>query len=142
MDVTFFENQPFYTNTDIQGENFTQEYQLWDIDMLESTYGESSLNVSPQINQIDTNVSIHPNLLPLSVSNQSYDQPTLSNTQSPDLSVAGQSPVHTDQSNNQSTVQSVAEQPSVQPSTSTHPAEIRELRVFTRRNKKQEGKEQ
>ena len=30
MDVTFFENQPFYPKTDIQGETpRTQEYQFW-----------------------------------------------------------------------------------------------------------------
>ena len=30
MDVSFFENQPYY-KADIQGENSTQEYQHWDI---------------------------------------------------------------------------------------------------------------
>ena len=35
MDVTFFEHQPCYSKVDIQGENFTQEYQLWDIDKLD-----------------------------------------------------------------------------------------------------------
>ncbi|KAK2452382.1 putative mitochondrial protein [Trifolium repens] len=123
MDVTFFENQPFYTKTDIQGENFTQEYQLWDIDTLES--GESSLHVSPQIDQTDPTMSTH--LLPLPVLDQSCDQPELSSIESPD-----QSPIQPDQSNS----------PTVQPSTSTHPAEIRELRVYTRKNKNQEGNEQ
>ena len=31
MDVTFFEQEPFYTKTNIQGGNFSKEYQLWDI---------------------------------------------------------------------------------------------------------------
>jgi len=34
MDVTFFENQPFYFKTDIHGEeiqNNSQEYQFWSI---------------------------------------------------------------------------------------------------------------
>ena len=39
MDVSFFEHQPFYPKPDIQGENFTQEYQLWDIDALDWFYG-------------------------------------------------------------------------------------------------------
>ena len=31
MDVTFFENHPYYTKSDIQGErNYESEYQLWD----------------------------------------------------------------------------------------------------------------
>ena len=31
MDVMFFEHQPYYPKSDIQGENnFTQEHQLWD----------------------------------------------------------------------------------------------------------------
>ncbi|XP_021901240.1 uncharacterized protein LOC110817136 [Carica papaya] len=30
VDVTFFENQSFYTKSDIQGEKVTQEYHLWD----------------------------------------------------------------------------------------------------------------
>ena len=33
MDVTFFEQQPYFSKSDIQGEtNFIQEYQLWDIE--------------------------------------------------------------------------------------------------------------
>ncbi|XP_042971975.1 uncharacterized protein LOC122304021 [Carya illinoinensis] len=33
MDVTFFEQQPYFPKSDIQGEtNFIQEYQLWDIE--------------------------------------------------------------------------------------------------------------
>ena len=32
MDVTFFEHQPYYPKSDIQGKNLIQEYQLWDID--------------------------------------------------------------------------------------------------------------
>lgn len=31
IDVIFFENQSFYPTIDIQGENFTQKYQLWDV---------------------------------------------------------------------------------------------------------------
>ena len=30
MDVTFFENQPYYPKYDIQGEHTTQEYQFWE----------------------------------------------------------------------------------------------------------------
>lgn len=37
MDVSFFETKPYY-QSDIQGENFTQEYQLWNIDILDSSY--------------------------------------------------------------------------------------------------------
>ncbi|PNX56069.1 hypothetical protein L195_g058027, partial [Trifolium pratense] len=48
------------------------------------------------------------------------------------LLVADQSHIQPDQYNT----------PTVQPSTSTHSAEIRELRVYTRKNKNQEGKEQ
>ena len=33
MDVTFFEQQPYFSKSDIQGEtNFIQEYQFWDIE--------------------------------------------------------------------------------------------------------------
>ena len=32
MDVTFFEQQPYYPRSNIQGENYTQEHQLWDIE--------------------------------------------------------------------------------------------------------------
>lgn len=32
MDASFFELQPFYSKPDIQGENNTHEYQLWDVD--------------------------------------------------------------------------------------------------------------
>ncbi|KAE8668064.1 putative ion channel POLLUX-like 2-like isoform X2 [Hibiscus syriacus] len=45
MDVTFFEHQPYYPKFDIQGEtNFTQEYQIWDID--------ESVQLSPNSNSI------------------------------------------------------------------------------------------
>ena len=38
MDVTFFEQQPFYPKHDIQGENSViHEYQLWDITTIEQT---------------------------------------------------------------------------------------------------------
>ena len=30
MDITFFKNQPYYLKTNVQGENFIQEYQLWE----------------------------------------------------------------------------------------------------------------
>ena len=43
MDVSFFEQQ-LYHKAHIQGENFTQEYQLWDIDTLDSS---NSLNPNP-----------------------------------------------------------------------------------------------
>ncbi|EXC05244.1 hypothetical protein L484_002665 [Morus notabilis] len=43
MDVPFFENQPFYPKTDIWRENFTQEYQFWDIDALESSDGHNTI---------------------------------------------------------------------------------------------------
>lgn len=51
MDVTFFENQPFFPKTDIQGDNYTQEYQLSDIDVLESSSGNDVLpsSVSPKM---------------------------------------------------------------------------------------------
>lgn len=32
MDVTFFENQPYYPKSDIQGEHTTQEYQFWEVE--------------------------------------------------------------------------------------------------------------
>ena len=34
MDVTFFENQPYYSTIDIQGENRIQEYQFWEIETM------------------------------------------------------------------------------------------------------------
>ena len=44
MDVTFFEQQPYFSKSDIQGEtNFIQEYQLWDI--------EESSHFSPNSDQ-------------------------------------------------------------------------------------------
>lgn len=43
MNVTFFENQPFYPISDIQGEQFTQKYQLWDM----NTSPLMSPNISP-----------------------------------------------------------------------------------------------
>lgn len=47
MDVTFFEQQSFYSKANIQGENFTQEYQLWDI--------ESACILNPEISHSSSN---------------------------------------------------------------------------------------
>lgn len=47
MDVTFFENQPFYPKTPIQGENsITQEYQFW-----EKQNSESNPSLGPIITE-------------------------------------------------------------------------------------------
>lgn len=58
MDVTFFEHQPYYPKSDIQGENsYTQEYQLWDeISDLDTPHTSSN----PVNTQIET-VSTHQN---------------------------------------------------------------------------------
>ncbi|KAL5566604.1 hypothetical protein UlMin_029768 [Ulmus minor] len=48
MDVTFFENQPYYPKFDIQGEHTTQEYQFWEIES--SSIIESPIPIlEPQI---------------------------------------------------------------------------------------------
>ena len=54
MDVTFFENQPYYPKSDIQGEHTTQEYQFWEIESssrIESPIPipESQISHSPSI---------------------------------------------------------------------------------------------
>lgn len=67
MDVTYFELQPFYSETDIQRENFTQEYQPLSIKALDSTYiHDASSTESPQPSQINTNNNHSPisNLYP------------------------------------------------------------------------------
>ncbi|RVW64351.1 Retrovirus-related Pol polyprotein from transposon TNT 1-94 [Vitis vinifera] len=49
MDVTFFENQPFYPKTAIQGENWsTDEFQLWETEI--STTSPLSSSLPPQTN--------------------------------------------------------------------------------------------
>lgn len=58
MDVTFFEQHPYYKNG-IQGENYNQEYQFLDIDTLDST---SSPNpVEPQQDQLLQSESLQQN---------------------------------------------------------------------------------
>lgn len=38
MDVSFFKQRPYYPKSDIQRVSFTQEYQLWDIDLSETLH--------------------------------------------------------------------------------------------------------
>ena len=45
MDVTFFETQPYYPKIDIQGENSTQEYQLWNLE----SFSESSITTKNHV---------------------------------------------------------------------------------------------
>ena len=54
MDVSF-EQQPYYPKTDIRGENCTQEYQLWEIDALDS----SSVHDPSSIESSQTPLSHH-----------------------------------------------------------------------------------
>ncbi|RVW39094.1 Retrovirus-related Pol polyprotein from transposon RE1 [Vitis vinifera] len=57
MDVTFFENQPFYPKTAIQGENWsTDEFQFWETEI--STTSPLSSSLPPQT---DTTLSIPEN---------------------------------------------------------------------------------
>lgn len=130
MDVTFFENQAFYTKIGIQGESFTEEYQLWDIKVLESIHGENS-DVSPQVNQTNPIVSYDlSSKIPPPVSDQPNIQPSI-------FPMSNQF----DLSNSQSTIMPLSEQqPPSQRSTSTQLAEICDFRVFTTRYEKQEGK--
>ncbi|RVW35033.1 Retrovirus-related Pol polyprotein from transposon TNT 1-94 [Vitis vinifera] len=54
MDVTFFENQPFYPKTAIQGENWsTDEFQFWETEI--STTSPLSSSLPPQI---DSTISV------------------------------------------------------------------------------------
>ena len=53
MDVTFFEQQPYYSKPAIQGENITKEYQLWDntsseIPTISTTLDSSTFHQSPR----------------------------------------------------------------------------------------------
>ena len=62
MDVTFFETQPYYPKIDIQGENSTQEYQLWNLESL----SESPITTKNQVsiescNQPEFNVDLWDN---------------------------------------------------------------------------------
>ena len=51
MDVTFFEQQPYFSKSDIQGEtNFIQEYQLWDIEE-SSHFSPNSDQPCPSLNR-------------------------------------------------------------------------------------------
>ena len=67
MDVTFFEHQPYYPKSDIQGDNsFTQEYQLWDeINDLDTPHTSSNpVNTHTSSNPVNTHietVSTHQN---------------------------------------------------------------------------------
>ena len=54
MDVTFFEEQPYYHKTNIQEETQRNEYQLWDIDTLESTYAPT-IEPAEQLSEIAIN---------------------------------------------------------------------------------------
>ena len=50
MDITFFENQSYYSKTDIHGENRTQEHLFWEIEtMIESQTHKSVIvhNLNP-----------------------------------------------------------------------------------------------
>ncbi|KAJ4703138.1 Retrovirus-related Pol polyprotein from transposon TNT 1-94 [Melia azedarach] len=57
MDVSFFEQQPYYPKSDIQGENFTHEYQLWDIETLETSFSNHSPMSSIEIPQYEIPLS-------------------------------------------------------------------------------------
>ncbi|RVW71223.1 Retrovirus-related Pol polyprotein from transposon TNT 1-94 [Vitis vinifera] len=65
MDVTFFENQPFYPKTAIQGENWsTDEFQFWETEI--STTSPLSSSLPPQT---DTTLSVP--------ENNSFDVPSV-----------------------------------------------------------------
>ncbi|RVW98278.1 Retrovirus-related Pol polyprotein from transposon TNT 1-94 [Vitis vinifera] len=65
MDVTFFENQPFYPKTAIQGENWsTNEFQFWETEI--STTSPLSSSLPPQT---DTTLSV--------LENNSLDVPSI-----------------------------------------------------------------
>ncbi|RVW52517.1 Retrovirus-related Pol polyprotein from transposon TNT 1-94 [Vitis vinifera] len=65
MDVTFFENQPFYPKTAIQGENWsTDEFQFWETEI--STTSPLSSSLPPQT---DTTLSVP--------KNNSFDVPSV-----------------------------------------------------------------
>ena len=53
MDVTFFENQPYYPKT-IQGDNLTQEYQFWNLEL----FGESLITTkNPILKESENHIS-------------------------------------------------------------------------------------
>ncbi|RVW63346.1 Retrovirus-related Pol polyprotein from transposon TNT 1-94 [Vitis vinifera] len=60
MDVTFFEIQPFYPKTDIQGENGLREYQLLNIntDFLHTSYDSSNPSSSFLPPEIETSSNL------------------------------------------------------------------------------------
>ncbi|RVW71043.1 Retrovirus-related Pol polyprotein from transposon RE1 [Vitis vinifera] len=48
MDVTFFETQPYYPKNDIQGENSTQEYQFWDLELFSESPITTGNHIPPE----------------------------------------------------------------------------------------------
>ena len=72
MDMTFFENQSYYSKTDIQGENRIQEYQFWEIEtMTEPRTLESVIVHNSNL------ISLAPSL-PLQTTKFVYTEPTSS----------------------------------------------------------------
>lgn len=119
MDVTFFEHQPFYSKVDIQGENFTQEYQLWDIEKLDSS--------------TDQHLS---SSIPLQVESPPIEIPSAIPYVTPSAEFPStKSPLDTSLQTGSSQPSQIEHQVS-----HTQPADTRELRVYTRRNKTQQEK--
>ncbi|RVW90198.1 Retrovirus-related Pol polyprotein from transposon TNT 1-94 [Vitis vinifera] len=84
MDVTFFENQPFYPKTAIQGENWsTDEFQFWETEI--STTSPLSSSLPPQIDStlsIPKNNSLDvPAVTPKSTTQGSKEDPSNPNSQ-------------------------------------------------------------
>lgn len=66
MDFSLFENQPFYSNSCVEGENLTQEYQLWNINGLDISYDhdtcmfESTKHKQAKILALNIMISLKP----------------------------------------------------------------------------------
>lgn len=117
MDVTFFENTPYFSKTEIQGENTRRELQFWSWDSL-LDHPEMSPSIQPQNADVSSPVQIPPNQ-PASPVQIPLNQPETSPS-SPDLVPEAAANPH----NNSSLSQS---------------SPTKELQVYTRRKKQPQG---
>ena len=54
MDVTFFEEQPFYPKTDVQGENYVEEHLFWSYLDFSSPSNQPMPTASPPSHPVPT----------------------------------------------------------------------------------------
>ena len=127
MDVTFFEQPPYYPKSNIQGENFTQEYQLWDI---ESEILNSSFDLPSSQTKLP-NISIPPNIEPEAIS-ICHNEPQ--NTQK---TMAEPNTMNTKKTVDEPNIVAEPSSSSPQPN-SSQPAINSGFRVYSRREKAQE----